>query len=449
MVHDSLMAMSALDRKVVALLGGGFTLVILLMLATGQLGLEALRELGRGSTGLLNEERAGGRALSHAQELETEFDRVFYSVPGVRSPETVEGLRGRLEALESSLQRTARDGLSSSEPEDAQRWRDFEAAGLAFVAAVRASATPGNQMSGPAVSDAHQRVLQAVSSLADQSDRRNEQLVNEDRDAFAAAMGFSIRLLALTGGIAIVVAVATVLLVRRLFNQLAWQRAELMRLSSDILHTQEDTLRQVSHDLHDQIGQTLTAIEANLGALDAATKDWSVRGRVEDCIGLVQDLMSQTRTMSQLLRPSLLDDFGLKESIEPLVQSFGQRTGVEVSFRSNWPRRLDELTETHLYRIVQEALTNAARHSGATRVDVSLVQHDRTVELVIEDNGRGLPKAGPRSSGLGLRSMRARAEQIGGVLTMENPKGGGLRIAVRATIAETESYEQQDAIAVG
>jgi signal transduction histidine kinase len=411
---------------------------------------EALRDLGQGSTGLLNEERAGGRALSHAQELETEIDRLFYSVPGIRNTVTEDGLPAHLDALEASVKRTARDGLGSAEPEDSERWRNFEAAGLAFVSALRTNAIPDNERTGQgSVSEAHQRVLRAVRGLAEQSDRRNEMLVNQDRDAFTAAMSSSIRLLALTGGIAIVVAIATVLLVRRLLNQLAWQRAELMRLSSDILHTQENTLRQVAHDLHDQIGQTLTAIEANLGALDAATRDWTVRGRVEDCIGLVQDLMSQTRTMSQLLRPSLLDDFGLEESIGPLVQSFGQRTGMEVSFRSAWPSRLDEITETHLYRIVQEALTNAARHSGASRVDVSLRQKDRSVELVIEDNGRGLRKTSQRSSGLGLRSMRARAEQLGGALTMEKPKDGGLRIVVRAPIVETEAYEKQDAIAVG
>ena len=127
-----------------------------------------------------------------------------------------------------------------------------------------------------------------------------------------------------------VVAVGTLFLAHRLLNRLEWQRAELERLSADVLNTQEDTLRQVSHDLHDQFGQALTAVEANLSALDKQSADWAVKGRVEDCIGLVQDLMSQARTLSQLLRPSLLDDFGLdQESVDRAFAEYRERFGVK------------------------------------------------------------------------------------------------------------------------
>lgn len=440
--------MSLLDRKVVGLLVGGFALVILLMLVTGYLGQEALRELGRGSTGLLNEEREGGKALSRAQELETELDQIFYSVPGAQDPLSSDTLGPRLATLAASLARIANDGLSSADPAEARAWRDFQSAGVEFVQAVRAASTDRVPTNAAAVARAHRRVLDAVHVLAVQQEALNEEIVNRDREAFATAVGTSNRLLALTGGIAIIVATATVVLVQRLLYRLAWQRAELARLTSDVLQTQEATLRQVAHDLHDQIGQTLTAIEANLGSLDATSRDWAVKGRVEDCIGLVQDLMSQTRSMSQLLRPSVLDDFGLSASLESLAESFGQRTGTQVRFQSTWSGRLHEDTETHLYRIAQEALTNVARHSGASAVHLSLTRLGDTLELAIEDNGRGLSRTAGEPTGVGLRNMRARAREIGGTIAMTPGEHGGFRIVVRSALVPSERHEHEDAVAV-
>jgi signal transduction histidine kinase len=457
------MPMSIVDRKVVALLVGGFTLVILLMLATGKRGLDALRELEQGSTGLLSEERASGKALSSAQELETEFDQIFYAIPGVGPSLTPDRLRPRLDALEAAVLRISREALNSAEQDDTAQWQEFRAAGLAFVGQMRATIDgPAGSTPLAAVSQSHERLLAAVHQLVIENDLRNEEILNQDREAFAQAVGASIRLLALTAGIAIVAAAATVFLVQRLLGRLAWQRAELARLSSDMLSTQEATLRQVSHDLHDQIGQTLTALEANLSALEGASRDWAIRGRVEDCIGLVQDLMSQARGMSHLLRPSILDDFGLSVALESLAESFTQRTGIVVAFRSTCGGRLPGDTETHLFRIAQEALTNVARHSGANRVELTLLERNGHVELTVEDNGRGLPKpagvgrsfnsaqtpaAEPR--GLGLRSMRARAQQIGGTIEMTNEAGRGLRIVVHAPSVEAARHESPHPVAAG
>lgn len=445
------MTMSPLDRKVVALLVGGFTLVLLLMLATGRQGLGALQELGQGSAGLLTAERESGRALASAQELETEFDQIFYAVPGVRQAVAGDGLESRLLALEGALTRTRADGRAATELENNSRWREYQEAGLAFGQAVRrATASPPTERAVEDVRAAHRRVLETVHALVVENDQRNEEFVDRDRRALEGAVRASIRLLAITGGIAVVVAVLTVLLVQRLLQRLSWHRAELERLSLGVLQTQETTLRQVAHDLHDQIGQTLTALDANLGALESVSKDRTVKDRVEDCIGLVQDLMSETRSMSQLLRPSILDDFGLAVSLESLTESFAQRTGTVARFTSEWPGRLPEDMETHLYRIAQEALTNVARHSGATAVDLTLKERGRFVELTIEDNGRGMVKTTPDSpGGVGLHSMQARAREIGGTIEIINRRDSkGVRILVRAPIVRCERHESQDAIAV-
>lgn len=353
--------MPILHPKVVLLLVGGFAVVILLMLLTGKRGMEALNELERGSSGLLREERASARTLTNAQELEIAFDQIYYLVPGAPSALASAPLLKRLDALEREV---ARASTEESAEGDRQRWEGFARAARAFAQAVRASvAAPGDMALRAAVTGAHERVAVSVGQLVREAAQRTERMASLDHAAFSRALEEHIRLLAVAVLLALGVAGGTVFLVQRLVARMEWQRRELARLSSDILDTQEATLRQVSHDLHDQFGQALTAIEANLAALDGASPDRRVRDRVEDCVGLVQDLMHQARSMSQLLRPSILDDFGLSASLEWLAEGFMQRTSTEVTYRSTFSGRLGDAMETHLFRIAQEALTNADRKS--------------------------------------------------------------------------------------
>jgi two-component system NarL family sensor kinase len=131
------------------------------------------------------------------------------------------------------------------------------------------------------------------------------------------------------------------------------------------------------------------------------------------------------RELSHLLRPTILDDFGLDAGIRWLSERFGQRTGIEVDYRSSFHERLADQTETHLFRIVQEALTNVARHSGATRVVIELERNGSRVHLTVKDNGHGFSGNGTSSSksGLGLVGMRARAESVGGELQINSRDG--------------------------
>jgi signal transduction histidine kinase len=234
------------------------------------------------------------------------------------------------------------------------------------------------------------------------------------------------------------------LTVRMAFNsirRMEWQAAELTEVSWQMVRTQEEAARRFSHELHDELGQSLAAIKANLTGM--RTEDFDHRRT--DCIHLVDDAIGNVRELSQLLRPVMLDDFGLDAALRWLAEKFSERTGIQVDYESDLQGRLSDETETHLFRIAQEALTNAARHSGATRVRIALHQTRDNVELTITDNGRGLavPQV-QRSPSLGMVGMRARARQVGGELQISTPPGGGLAIAVEVPrVNRTDECNQE------
>ncbi len=213
-----------------------------------------------------------------------------------------------------------------------------------------------------------------------------------------------------------------------LFRRLEQQAGELTSLQYQFLESQEDVARRFSHELHDELGQALTAVKANLSALRGTGDD----ARVDDCMRLVDRAIQDVREMSQLLRPTILDDFGLDAALRSLTENFAQRTGIEVKYRSNIEgRRLPDNAETNLFRIAQEALTNVARHAGAESVSVDLLSGGDEVVLKIRDNGRGFEISEPRGSpGLGLAGMQTRARGCGGRLRMETGKGKGMTIEV-------------------
>jgi signal transduction histidine kinase len=178
-------------------------------------------------------------------------------------------------------------------------------------------------------------------------------------------------------------------------------------------------------------------VKANLSAL----RDCSDEARVDDCMALVDRAINDVREMSQLLRPTVLDDFGLDPALRTLTESFSQRTGIKTQFESNVEgRRFRDIVETNLYRIVQEALTNVARHSKATAVTLALLTRKEQLQLTVHDNGEGLVIGKKRAgSGLGLAGMETRARGLGGTLRMESAEGKGLTIEVTCPIEPSTS----------
>lgn len=232
----------------------------------------------------------------------------------------------------------------------------------------------------------------------------------------------------------------TVYTTRRALRRLEWQAGELDKVSWQMLQDQEVVARRFSHEMHDELGQSLTGLRSMLKRIDG--REWMER-RAE-CVGILEEALTGVRELSQLLRPVILDDFGLDAGLRWLTERFSERTQIVTEYWSYCPRRLADEQETQLFRIAQEALTNVARHSGATEVIIRLDTSGNRVLLRIEDNGRGMPDEEQRRPSLGLVGMRARARHVGGEFKTTKGKRGGVRIEVEAPVKYAETKVEDD-----
>jgi two-component system CheB/CheR fusion protein len=219
------------------------------------------------------------------------------------------------------------------------------------------------------------------------------------------------------------------------------ERLELLRR---IVSTQEDERRRISRELHDQLGQSLTALRLKLEGLRAeAGKRSKLQGKIGELAEVVQRLDADVDFLAWELRPTALDDLGLIVALSNYAQEWSKNFGVEVNFHSGGlgDARLASLVESNLYRIGQEALNNVAKHAEATSVDMLLERRDDHAVLIVEDNGRGFDPEGAHTSdggrGMGLVSMRERAALVGGSVEIESRQGEGTTVFVRTPLKYT------------
>jgi signal transduction histidine kinase len=280
----------------------------------------------------------------------------------------------------------------------------------------------------------HEQVIQLVNQLVTGSTSRSASMEGQIDAESRGLVNRSLMLLGACLLLAILCALLTVRVTRDLLRRMDWQAGELGRVSWHMLQGQEATARRFSHELHDELGQALAAIRANV------LSDSSEPSTRTDTLQVVDGAIANVRELSQLLRPVILDDFGLSAALQWLTEKFAQRTRIHLDYSSNCDQRLAEETETHLFRIAQEALTNVARHAHATAVKVRLECEGGTIVLTIEDNGQGLAATqASNTPSLGLVGMRARARQAGGELTVSSPPQGG--VSIRATVPERRAVE--------
>lgn len=194
------------------------------------------------------------------------------------------------------------------------------------------------------------------------------------------------------------------------------RNAQLEQLTRLLLTSQEDERRRIARELHDEAGQVLTAVKIEL--------DLDGRREASEMVGRA---LAQVRDLSNLLRPAALDKLGLLPALRALTEDFARRTRIAASFEC--PDSAPAVTpdaQVAIYRVLQEALTNVARHAHARRVSVRLELGARSVRLAVEDDGVGFP--GPVAPHLGLLGMHERVSALGGTLQVANAAGAGVRI---------------------
>jgi PAS domain S-box-containing protein len=204
------------------------------------------------------------------------------------------------------------------------------------------------------------------------------------------------------------------------------------QLEKELISISDREQRRIGQDLHDGLGQQLTAIEFMCQSLrtDLKSSNPEVREQVSAMSGFLRQAITQTRALAHGLTAFMLDASGLQGALAELVQNTASLGRVKVKFICPTAVRVkDTETAVHLYRIAQEAIGNAFKHSGATAIVVSLLQRGGTVLLAVTDDGKGLPKAGEKSGGgVGLQVMQHRAATIGAELTIETKRGDGVTV---------------------
>lgn len=204
----------------------------------------------------------------------------------------------------------------------------------------------------------------------------------------------------------------------------------MRQLSQQLVAAQEEERRRISRELHDHVGQMLTALRMELGRIERlrAQSDSRLSDQLAESRGLVDQVVRTVRDLSLGLRPSMLDDLGLQAALEWHVRDFCRRCGIAVDLKVEG--NVDHLPDAHstgIYRLVQEALTNAARHSNATRLDIAVVGSPHAVDIIVRDDGIGFDPAAPRT-GIGLRGLEERMRELNGSLIVRTAPGAGTEL---------------------
>jgi signal transduction histidine kinase len=219
---------------------------------------------------------------------------------------------------------------------------------------------------------------------------------------------------------------------RRIFDELELLSERRREIAQQLIATREAALRQISRELHDELGQVLTAMGSMLERAGRhAPEDSPLRADLREVCEIAQATLEKVRALSQTLHPAMLEEAGLEKTVEWYLSTVGRQLGLTVDYeRTGSGPPVDDTISIHVYRVLQEALNNVARHSGATRAWVRLRLEADGLQLEVEDHGRGT--AGSRSRrGLGIVTMRERSELVGGTIEFDRPAAGGFLVRLK------------------
>ena len=228
---------------------------------------------------------------------------------------------------------------------------------------------------------------------------------------------------------------------RQLFARLSALSAQRSELAQKLISTQESTLRHISRELHDEFGQILTAVGAMLSRAGNQVPEGSrLRADLREVAEIAQSTLDKVRSLSQALHPVMLDETGLESTLDWYLPVVERQAGIHISYeKSGTAYPVDGNAAIHVYRVVQEALNNVTRHSGAREAWVRLGYSPQTLKLEVEDHGSGFVDQASKQ-GIGLVAMRERAELLGGALELVRPVPSGTLI--RLTIPKEKLGEK-------
>jgi signal transduction histidine kinase len=221
---------------------------------------------------------------------------------------------------------------------------------------------------------------------------------------------------------------------RKIFERLECLSTQRRVLAAKLITVQEEVLRSVSRELHDEFGQILTAVSAMLGRAErkGVPPDSPLRTELSEVREITHNTLEKMRSLSQMLHPAVLDDYGLVKAIEWYTEVFEKQTGIATNISiSGTPIRVRGQEAIHCYRIVQEALNNAAKHSAAKLTEVEMIFAPETLTIHIRDFGRGMVVNKKQDKvGLGLIAMQERAELVSGKLTVSSILNSGTTVTL-------------------
>jgi signal transduction histidine kinase len=286
-------------------------------------------------------------------------------------------------------------------------------------------------------------IVSQIESLNQQTLARQEQDVEQQQRELPIFVRRAVILSSLLG---LAVALLTLYWINRLERvsqtaQRGIEKAghELRRLSQQLVHAQEEERKRLSHELHDEVGQLLTALRIELGNLDEARKlstdAWNEQ--LAATKGLAERSLRTVRDLAMGLRPAMLDELGLVPAIQWQSREHSRRTGVPVSVQVAGD--LDELPEEHrtcVYRIIQEALTNIARHAHAHEILIQAEAREGVLSIEVKDDGVGFEPRSRNRRGLGLLGMTERVKKLGGELQVVSQPGQGSSIVARMPLTK-------------
>jgi len=236
------------------------------------------------------------------------------------------------------------------------------------------------------------------------------------------------------GGIALLAVLRDITERKGTEHELHESREQLRSMAAALHAAREEEQTRIARELHDELGQALTALKMDVAAIasELTAEQVAALGRTQEMARMLQNTVAAVRRIATELRPLMLDDLGLLPTIGWLTNDFSKRTGVAVELSLPEPETdIDPELSTALFRVLQEALTNVARHAGATRVQVALTCLGAEMQLRVSDNGNGFDtSAVRRTKTFGLLGMRERASMLGGTLTIESKPAAGTSVEI-------------------